>query len=426
MKKIKVLTIMLSALFMLSFTAAGINTSAGMNSGVTYRLVPDQVTDYSIAIVYSTGGLGDQSFNDAAKRGIEAAKANASANANINLEVKEACKADCTDADVTKNIKLFADDTAEDFDLIIGIGFTALDGINSSAIAHTDQTFMIIDENPKQSNVRAIQFKEQEGSFLVGAMAAMVSETGQIAMLAALDAPLFSRFIAGYEHGARLVDEDVVVRVTYAPDVNNLFNDVAGGERVATEWFKDGVDVVFAAAGETGVGTYNAAEKWNDGDNDNQVYAVGVDSYSDHLKPGHILASMIKNVDFAVEDVLMEMFYRTGGIQTISENRGLEDYGANRPGVDISNMSGAPAFTAAEAAALLAVRDADYDGTLTRWEKVQALKASVLAGTITVRDDLDDGGEFDFGEEEEGIPLPTAYMIFAVFTTAVLIRRKRK
>ena len=116
----------------------------------------------SVAIVYSTGGLGDSSFNDAAKRGIEAAKT-----ANPTLNVTEACQSSCEIPDITDALANFADEGG--YDLIIGIGFSAADGVTAAAKAHPETKFMIIDSFVNETNVASIEFKEQEGSFLVGA-----------------------------------------------------------------------------------------------------------------------------------------------------------------------------------------------------------------------------------------------------------------
>ncbi len=325
----------------------------------------------------------------------------------ITLTVAEACESQCDLTDVTTNIETFAADTTAAYDLIIGIGFSALDGINISATAHTDRNFMLIDEKMVLDNVWSITFKEHEGSFLVGAMAAMVSKTDDIAFLGGLDIPLINRFLAGFEHGARTITPTITVRATYSSDPNNPWGDLEGGKTIAKQFIKEGSDVIFAAAGGTGLGAINGVVEHNK-DGGDKVYAIGVDSDQDAYAKGDVLASMVKRVDLAVADQINATVWGTWAKAT--ENRGIKE-----DGVDISPMN----HTQTEA-------KVTYSGSQTRWDKVQELLGEIANDTITVRSDpTAAGATIEFVEEEDS-PFPVIPILLAVFVTTYFIRRRRK
>ena len=259
-----------------------------------YGVAPNQSVS-KVAIVYSTGGLGDNSFNDAAKAGLDAAKATH----GDALEVKEACESSCTVADITT--QLAALEAEGVYDLIIGIGFSAGDGVTAAANG-SSTNFMIIDSVVDLPNVASVTFKEHEGSFLAGALAAMVSTTKKLGFLGGLDIPLINKFGAGFEHGAKYIDSTITVTVAYSPDPNNPWGDLAGGKQVAETMIEAGADVVYAAAGGTGLGVFDAVSAANNASTDGaKFYGVGVDSNQDGLSEGNVLTSMLKRVDVAVE-----------------------------------------------------------------------------------------------------------------------------
>jgi len=142
-------------------------------------------------------------------------------------------------------------------------------------------------------NVQSVLFKEQEGSFLVGIMAAMASRTGRIGFVGGMDIPLIRRFSCGYAQGAKYADPKINVAASMTGTTPQAWNDPARGAELAKAQFAGGVDVVFAAAGATGVGVYQAAR-------DAGKLAIGVDSNQNHLQPGTMLTSMVKRVDIAV------------------------------------------------------------------------------------------------------------------------------
>jgi basic membrane protein A len=153
--------------------------------------------------------------------------------------------------------------------------------------------FAIIDSVVNLPNVQSIVFKEHEGSFLVGMMAAMASKTGKVGFVGGMDIPLIRKFQCGFEQGAKFANPKAEVVANMTGTTPAAWNDPARGGELAKAQFAAGVDVVFAAAGGTGLGVYQAAK-------DNGRLAIGVDSNQNHLHPGTMLTSMVKRVDVAV------------------------------------------------------------------------------------------------------------------------------
>ena len=237
-----------------------------------------------VAIVYSTGGKGDKSFNDAAFRGLERAKKEL----GITFDEYEP-KDPATEAQdaLTK----FAE-TGE-YQLIIGVGFTMKDSVMAVAQQFPDQKFAIIDEKIENvPNIASLSFKEHEGSFLVGALAAMMSKSGTIGFVGGMESPLIQKFQAGFEQGAKYVNPNIKTLSVYIGG-NSAFNDPASAKTKTETLIQQKADVVYHAAGASGQGVFQAAKEKN-------VYAIGVDSNQDGIAPGTILTSMMKYVDNAV------------------------------------------------------------------------------------------------------------------------------
>ncbi len=241
----------------------------------------------SIAIVYSTGGKGDKSFNDAAFRGLEQAQK------ELGITFKEYEPKDAT-AEAKDALTQFAE-TGE-FEVIIGVGFTMKDSVTAVAEAFPDQKFAIIDEEVNLPNVVSLKFKEHEGSFLVGSLAAMMSKTGTIGFVGAIESPVIQKFHAGYEQGAKYVNPNIKIVSVYLGGAN-AFNDPASAKTKTETLIQQKADVVYHAAGASGAGVFQAAKEKN-------VYAIGVDSNQDSIVPGLILTSMMKYVDVAVFDTV--------------------------------------------------------------------------------------------------------------------------
>jgi basic membrane protein A len=233
-------------------------------------------------MVTDVGGLGDRSFNDSAYRGLLRAKSELGAYVQV-LQSRSA-------ADYQPNLIAL---TNLHFGMIYAIGFLMGLDLDSVAKQNPTQRYAIIDAVVDDPNVVSITFREQDGSFLAGSLAAMVSKTHHIAFLGGQDIPLIRKFEAGYIAGARQVDSTIRVDVKYA----GSFDDVAAGEELSNIMYDDGADIIYAAAGKAGLGTANAV-KSRDG-----KFMIGVDADQDSLVPGKVLTSMVKRVDVAVFEV---------------------------------------------------------------------------------------------------------------------------
>ncbi len=240
---------------------------------------PGQLT---LGMVTDVGGLGDRSFNDSAYRGLLRARAKLGAYIQV-LQSRSA-------ADYEPNLSAL---TNLHFQMIYAIGFLMSLDLDQIAKEHPHQHYAIIDAVVPDPNVVSVTFREQDGSFLAGALAAMMSKTHHIAFLGGQDIPLLRKFEAGYTAGAREIDPNIRVDVKYV----GSFDDVASGQELANVLFDSGADIVYTAAGKAGLGAIDAV-KSRDTD-----YVIGVDSNQDALAPGRILTSMVKKVDVAVFDV---------------------------------------------------------------------------------------------------------------------------
>ena len=237
-----------------------------------------------VAIVYSTGGKGDKSFNDAAFRGLERAKKEL----GITFDEYEP-KDPATEA--KDALTKFAE-TGE-YQLIIGVGFSMKDSVMAVAQQFPDQKFAIIDEKIENvPNIASLSFKEHEGSFLVGALAAMMSKSGTVGFVGGMESPLIQKFQAGFEQGAKYVNPNIKTLSVYIGG-NSAFNDPASAKTKTETLIQQKADVVYHAAGASGQGVFQAAKEKN-------IYAIGVDSNQDGIVPGTILTSMMKYVDNAV------------------------------------------------------------------------------------------------------------------------------
>ena len=242
----------------------------------------------AVAVVYSTGGKGDKSFNDATFRGLQKAQK------ELGITFKEYEPKD--PATEAKNaLTQFAE--SGEFDLIIAVGYTMKDSLVAVAQTFPDQKFAIIDETVNGlPNVASILFKEQEGSFLVGALAGMMDKTGTIGFVGANESELINRFYAGYEQGAKYIKPGIKVLPVYIGG-NNAFNDQASAKAKTETLVQQGADIIYHAAGASGLGVFQAVKEKN-------IYGIGVDSDQDGLYPGTILTSMLKYVDNATFDII--------------------------------------------------------------------------------------------------------------------------
>ena len=234
------------------------------------------------AIVYDMGGKFDKSFNEAAYVGAERWKKE-TGKPYLDFEI-------ANEAQREQAMRRMAERGANP---VIGVGFSQGSSIEKVAKEFPKLNFVIIDSVVKQPNVESIVFKEQEGSFLVGMMAAIASKTGKVGFVGGMDIPLIRKFQCGYEQGAKYANPKVEISATMTGTTPAAWSDPSRGGELAKAQFAKGVDVVFAAAGGTGVGVYQAAK-------DAGKLAIGVDSNQNHLHPGTMLTSMVKHVDVAV------------------------------------------------------------------------------------------------------------------------------
>lgn len=238
-----------------------------------------------VGIVLSTGGLGDKSFNDSAYRGLENAKK------DLGIEFKYVEPA--SPAEDEQFLREYAD---ANYDLIIATGFQMKDAADKVAKDYPNIKFAMIDDVVDSANTRNLLFKEEEGSFLMGAVAAMMSKTGTIGFVGGMEIPLIQKFQRGYEEGAKYINPNVKVLTVYVGG-QNPFNDPLKGKEAALSEIKQGADVVYHAAGATGIGVIEGAKEAG-------KYAIGVDSDQDDVAKGVVLTSMIKKVDTAVYDTV--------------------------------------------------------------------------------------------------------------------------
>jgi len=300
------------------------------------------------AVVYDAGGKFDKSFNEAAYHGMEKFKKETGVS-YLEFEVQ-------TDAQREQAFRKMAQRGA---DPIIGIGFSQESAIQKVAQEFPNLHFAIIDSVVDLPNVQSITFKEHEGSFLVGLLASMASKTAKVGFVGGMDIPLIRRFACGYEQGAKYANGKAEVIENMTGTTPAAWNDPAKGAELAKGQFDRGADVVFAAAGGTGMGVYQAAK-------DAGKLAIGVDSNQNHLHPGTMLTSMVKGVDVAVYNSAMAAKNGTwkGGsvVLGLAENGVGWAYDSNNKALITSDMKA----------------------------KVEAAKADIVSGKIKVHDYMED------------------------------------
>ena len=265
------------------------------------------LAEFKVGLVLDRGGKDDKSFNSSAYEGATQAKNKL----GIYLKFVEA-------ADDNAFEPLLQSFARKDFDLMIGIGFAQKEAIKKVATQFPNKHFAIVDAEVNAPNVRCLMFQEHEGAYLVGAIAAMTSKTGKIGFVGGMDIPLIRRFEMGYEAGAKKVNPQVTVLANFVGITSEAWNNPPKGKELAVSQYDAGADVIFAAAGASGLGVFDAAEE-------KKKFAIGVDANQDWTKPGLILTSMLKRVDLSVystiEDAKAGKF--TGGVKRF----GLADKG---------------------------------------------------------------------------------------------------
>jgi basic membrane protein A len=234
------------------------------------------------AVIFDMGGKFDKSFNEAAYNGAERWKKE-TGKAYLEFEISNATQRE-------QAMRRMAERNANP---IVGVGFSQGSAMEKTAKEFPKLGFTIIDFVVELPNVESVVFREHEGSFLVGMMAAMASKSGKVGFVGGMDIPLIRKFECGYAQGAKHANPKVEVFANMTGTTPTAWNDPARGGELAKAQFAKGADVVFAAAGGTGIGVYAAAK-------DAGKLAIGVDSNQNHLQPGTMLTSMVKRVDVAV------------------------------------------------------------------------------------------------------------------------------
>jgi basic membrane protein A len=305
-----------------------------------------------IGVVFDLGGRGDKSFNDGAFIGAQRAMKELGARVRF-VEPGEG-------SDREAGLRLLA---AEGMKLVIGVGFIFTDDLSALAAEYPDVAFAGVDfavtigkdGNPvaPPRNLAALKFREEQGSFLVGAIAALVGNSKKLGFVGGMDSPLIHKFEAGYRAGVKEVCPDCQVLVQYAGVTPEAFRNPGRGKELALSQYQQGVNVIFHASGSTGLGVFEAARSMN-------RFAIGVDADQYREAPGHVLTSMVKRVDNAVFDAILR----------VKENRftgGIYNFGLAEDGVayiyDEHNRALIPDAVRA---------------------RVEALKAEIIAGRIAV------------------------------------------
>lgn len=239
-----------------------------------------------VGVVFDSGGLGDNSFNDSANRGAEKAKSELGVTYN-HVDSRST-------KDFEPNLTAMAD---RGNDIVFAIGLTQEDALKKVAAKYPKVKFAIVDGSVDAPNVRCLHFNEQEGSFLAGYLAAMVSKTGKLGFVGGMEIPLIKKFYAGYVAGAKTAKASIEV---LPPKYTGNWDNVDSGKSDANILFGEGADIVYHAAGRAGLGVIAAAK-------DQNKLAIGVDSDQDGVAQGNVLTSMIKHVDESVFSTIKDV-----------------------------------------------------------------------------------------------------------------------
>lgn len=303
------------------------------------------VAEVRVGLVFDRGGRDDKSFNSSAYQGAMDAEKKI---AGVSVKYVEAPD----DNAFESLLRSFA---RKNFDLIIGIGFAQAEAVGKIAKQFPEKKFAIVDAEVKQPNVRSLLFEEHEGSYLVGAIAASVAKGNTIGFVGGMDIPLIRRFEKGYIAGAKAVKPGAKVISNFVGVTGEAWNNPPKAKELAVSQYNAGAEVVFSAAGASGMGIFDAAEE-------KKKFAIGVDSNQNWVKPGLILTSMLKRVDSAVYDTIEETSKGkfSGGVKRFGlANSGI-DYS-----IDEHNKKLIPSAVI---------------------QKINAMKKDIIAGKIQVPD----------------------------------------
>lgn len=332
-----------------AFLAAGVAATAISTPASAADVAP-------VALIIAQGGLGDGSWNDTANAGFEAGLKKTGIEGRP-IESKDVA------AQGEEIMRRAADGG---FGLVISLEWIHGEPMEKLAVDYPDTDWVIMNQTRKGDNIASVVFGEHEGSYLAGALAAQVTtdtsikginEQPIIGVIGGVKAPGIDKFIVGYIQGAKAINPDIEVKVAYAES----FGDPAKGQQMAKAMFDEGADIVYQVAGGTGIGIIEAAKAEGH-------YAIGVDTDQDGMAPGSVLTSMIKRVDVAVEDIITN--YAAGSFP----GGEVMDFGLAQNGVALSDMTHTKDLIPA-----------------AYLEKVEAMKADIIAGKADVWDVSSEG-----------------------------------
>jgi basic membrane protein A and related proteins len=239
-----------------------------------------------VGLVLDKGGKDDKSFNSSAYLGATKAQKEL----GIELKYVEATDNNSLEA-------LHRSFAQKKYDLIIGIGFAQADAVKKVAALHPEAQFAIVDGEITAPNVRSLLFEEHEGSYLMGVAAALKSKTNTVGFIGGMDIPLIRRFQKGFEAGVKSITPKAVILTSYLGVTSEAWNNPAKAKEIALSQINQKADVIFHAAGASGTGLFDAAAE-------KKIFAIGVDSNQNWMKPGVVLTSMLKRVDVAVYETI--------------------------------------------------------------------------------------------------------------------------
>ncbi|WP_243385758.1 BMP family lipoprotein [Bacillus kexueae] len=273
----------------------------GCSNDTTVDPLEDKV---KIGIMLSDVGLGDQSFSDAAFRGLMKARDEL----DVIFDYREISETGTYEQGLIELVE-------QGNDIVIGLGFLVQEDLEKVAKQYPDQKFVLIDSVSELSNVTSLTFKEDEGSYLTGVLAALVTKSNKLGFIGGMDMPLIHKFRDGFVEGAKSVNPDVEIAIEFAGD----FGNPELGAKIGKEMIDNGADVLYAAAGFTGVGMLKEAEKRG-------VYGIGVDSDQYYYAEKAVITSMLKNVDVGVYNVVKQ-FVEEGEIAKGQVELGIREQG---------------------------------------------------------------------------------------------------
>ncbi|MBA2525906.1 MAG: BMP family ABC transporter substrate-binding protein [Pyrinomonadaceae bacterium] len=287
----------------------------------------DDKSKIRVGIVFDIGGKDDRSFNAAAWAGAKCAESGkwpdgtSCGKPALGIVLRDIEPGNPTS--IEPAMRAFAE---RGYDLIIGVGFAQTPIIELVAKDYPNIRFAIVDGVSNLPNVASLVFKEHEGSYLVGMLAARTTKTGTIGFLGGMDIGLIHRFKEGYEEGARAVNPNIRVIPNYVGVTDAAWNNPGKGKEIALAQISKGADVIFTAAGNSGLGAFDAVEQQGMQNGRATHFVIGVDSNQNMVKPGFVLTSMVKRVDNAVYEIIKDVM--NGQFKS-----GFHVYGLDKDGV---------------------------------------------------------------------------------------------